>query len=221
MSESVDKKVADLAADPKSVDGATMELAMVKINGVTHVTIHDCDLALVMPAFGTSDEDFLIGLIHQVANAGSNSERADVPGVKFMLAFIKSRGPRDEHEAMLLALIAASEFAAMRFANRLAHAESLQEQDSAERTYNKLARTTAALVETFQRYRAGNEQKAAAQYVSVNDRSQTIAGNDNPAAQKTASKKRMQIMPALGDAPRAPRGVISELEPVPPPRTRR
>ena len=41
----------------------------------------------------------------------------------------------------------------MRYANRLAHAESLQEQDSAERAYNKLTRTFAAQVEALQRYR--------------------------------------------------------------------
>jgi len=83
-----------------------MKLAMIEIGNVTHVTLHDCDLALVMPAFGTRDEDFLFGLIHQVANAGSNSAHPDVPGVKFMLAYVKSREPRDETEAMLLALIA-------------------------------------------------------------------------------------------------------------------
>jgi len=199
MSKSVEKKVADSALAPEPVNGSVMKLAMVKIGNVTHVTL-DCDLALVMPTFGTSDEDFLFGLIHQVANAGSNGAHPDVLGIKFMLAFIRSREPRDETEAMLLALIAASEFATMRAANRLAHGESLQEQDSAERTYNKLARTTAALVETFQRYRAGNEQKATAQYVPVNNGSQTIAGNDNPPAQETASKKRVRIMPVLGAA---------------------
>jgi hypothetical protein len=92
-----------------------------------------------MRSFGARDPDFLFGLIHQVANAGSKGQYPDELGIKFMFAFIKGWEPRDEIEAALIAQMAVTQVAAMRAANRLAHAESPQEQDSAERTYNKLA----------------------------------------------------------------------------------
>jgi hypothetical protein len=41
----------------------------------------------------------------------------------------------------MLSQMAVTQLAIMRFTNRLAHAETLQEQDSAERTLNKLIRT--------------------------------------------------------------------------------
>jgi CHASE3 domain sensor protein len=84
----------------------------------------------------------------------------------------------------------------MRMANRLAHAETLQEQDSAERAFNKLARTSAALVETFQRYRAASEHKVIVQHVSVNDGGQAIVGNVTPPARRMALKKGERVTPA-------------------------
>jgi hypothetical protein len=64
-----------------------------------------------------------------------------------------------EIEAVLIAKMAATHVAAMSAANRLARAESLQEQDSAERTYNELARIFVALLEALQRYWAAREKK--------------------------------------------------------------
>jgi hypothetical protein len=120
------------------------DFQMYKIRGVTHVSIMG-DSSVLMPAFGTKDFDFLSGLIHQVCNASAKGEVPDELAIKFMLAFIKSREPRDEIEAALLAQMAATHVAAMRFAHRLGHAESPQEHDSAERTFNRLLRTFAAL----------------------------------------------------------------------------
>jgi hypothetical protein len=87
-------------------------------------------------------------------------------------------------------------------ANRLAHAEALQAQDSAERAFNKLARTSAALVETFQRCRAASEHKVIVQHVSVNDGGQAIVGNVTPPARRKALKEGRDA--ALADARRPP-----------------
>jgi hypothetical protein len=56
-----------------------------------------------------------------------------------MLAMVKGIKPKDEIEAMLAAQMAATHMATMTFAHRLAHAEKIPQQDSAERTFNKLA----------------------------------------------------------------------------------
>jgi hypothetical protein len=119
----------------------------------------------------------------------------DEQGIKFILGFITANQPRDEMEATLLAQIGACQVATMRMANRLAHAETLQEQDSAERAFNKLARTSAALAETFQRYRAASEHKVIVQHVSVNDGGQAIVGNVTPPARRMALKKGERVTP--------------------------
>ena len=57
----------------------------------------------------------------------------------------------------------------MTFARRLNHVENIPQQDSAERTFNKLARTFAAQVEALKRYRTGGEQRVIVQHVNVNE----------------------------------------------------
>ena len=105
---------------------------MCKIGEVTHLTLDGDirDYNALMRACGTADPDFFNGLVHQIANAGSNGEHPDKPGIRFMLAFVKGVEPRDQIEAMLIAQMAACHTAAMRFANRLAHAETPEEQES-------------------------------------------------------------------------------------------
>jgi len=48
---------------------------------------------------------------------------------------------------------------------------------SAERAFNKLARTFAAQVEALKRYRTGGEQKVTVEHVTVNEGGQAIVGN--------------------------------------------
>ena len=96
-----------------------------------------------------------------------------------MLAVVKGIEPRDQIEAMLGAQMAAVHNATMTFARRLAHVELVAQQDSAERAFNKLARTFAAQVEALKRYRSGGEQKMTVQHVHVAEGGQAIVGNVN------------------------------------------
>jgi hypothetical protein len=84
---------------------------------------------------------------------------------------------RDQVEAMLAAQMAAVHMAAMTFARRLANVETIPQQDSAERAFNKLAQTFAAQVEALKRYRSGGEQKMTVQHVHVAEGGQAIVGN--------------------------------------------
>jgi hypothetical protein len=63
--------------------------------------------------------------------------------------------------------MAAAHIAAMRYANRLAHAETLEEEESAERAFNRLARTFAGLVEARQRHRAASDAKMVGNGVQI------------------------------------------------------
>ena len=220
MSDNIDQTPADSALASEPVDRAA-ELTMCKIRGVTHITLEG-ELSDFLRSFGTREPDFLFGLVHQVGNAGSNGEGPDERGIKFMLAFIKSRKPRDEIDAALLAQMAATHVAAMRAANRLAHAESLQERDSAERTYNKLTRTFTIQVEALQRYRANREEKVVMQHVPVSDGRHAIVANAIGSARETAPKKPVRITPVLADARQSPREILGEPRHAPfPPRRRR
>ena len=167
---------SELTAD---APGSAMKLTLCKVDDTTtYYTLEgSADQARAhMRAFGTKEPDFFFGLLQQIVNAGSKGKYPDEPGVKFMLAFIRSRQPRDEFEATFLSQMAATQLAIMRFANRLAHAETLQAQDSAERTLNKLMRTFNMQVEAFQHCRFVNEKMAFVERSSANE-SQAITEN--------------------------------------------
>ena len=75
------------------------------------------------------------------------------------------------------AQMAAVHMATMTFARRLSHVDNISQQDSAERAFNKLARTFTAQMEALKRYRTGGEQKVTVQHVTVNEGGQAVVGN--------------------------------------------
>ena len=135
----------------------------------------DIGQALLMEAIGTADIDFWDGLIRQLANAGGKGT-LDERDLNFMLAIVKGIEPRDQIEAMLAAQMAAVHNATMTFAGRLNRVDNIPQQDSAERAFNKLARTFAAQVEALKRYRTGGQQKVTVEHVTVNAGGQAIVG---------------------------------------------
>ena len=149
--------------------------------GVAQVSLDHEDKALgyllLADAIGTSDGDFLSGLLGQLVNTGSQGREPDEAGVNFMLSVVKGVEPKDQVEAMLATQMAAVHVATMTFARRLAHVDNIPQQDSAERAFNKLARTFAAQVEALKRYRTGGEQKVRVEHVTVNEGGQAIVGN--------------------------------------------
>ena len=150
-------------------------------DGVTQIAPDHPDLAvghaLLMKALGTVDRDFMDGLLGQLANAGTHGRTVDGRGLNFMLSVVKGVEPKDQVEAMLAAQMAAVHMSTMTFARRLARVENIPQQDSAERAFNKLARTFAAQVEALKRYRSGGEQTVRVEHVTVNEGGQAIVGN--------------------------------------------
>ena len=140
---------------------------------------------LLMAAVGTSSADFLQSLICQLVNAGSKGPAADEDVANFMLAVVTGIEPTDEVEAMLASQMAAVHMATMTFARRLNHVENIPQQDSAERAFNKLARTFATQVEALNRYRTRGEHRVVVHQVNVNDGGQAIVGSVSPRPAKT------------------------------------
>jgi hypothetical protein len=171
----------------------------------------------IMRAIGTADLDFCDGLTLQLVNA-SKGQGPSEKAVNFMLAVIKGIEPRDEIEAMLAAQMAAVHMASMTFARRLAHVDTIQQQDSASNAFNKLTRTFAAQAEALKRYRSGGEQKMTVQHVHVAEGGQAIVGNVNASTEGVGVRKKSEVQPhALGYAPgvEMPREIEAERATVP------
>ena len=132
---------------------------------------------LLMDSLGTTQPDFSDGLLAQLANAATKGRIVDERQLNFMLAMVTGIEPRDQLEAMLAAQMAAVHNATMTFARRLNHVDNIPQQDSAERAFNKLARTFASQVEALKRYRSAGNQTVRVEHVTVNEGGQAIVGN--------------------------------------------
>ena len=161
-------------------------------------------------SFGSRDPDFVFALLRQVANTTPNSRSADEQGIKFMMSVIRGVKPRDQTEAMIGAQMAALHSAMMTAANRLAHAETVAEMDSAERAVNKLGRTFAVLVETLKRYRSGGDHNVVVQHMSIVEGGQAIVGNLTRSARKSKPQTAAKKMTALSDGRQPAAEIIQE-----------
>jgi hypothetical protein len=130
-----------------------------------------------MEALATTDPCFVEVLVTQLSYAGSHGRKVDERELNFMLSVIKGAKPKDQLEAMLAAQMAVVHTATMALARRLARVDNIPQQDSAERAFNKLARTFAAQVEALKRYRSRGDQIVRVEHVTVNEGGQAIVGN--------------------------------------------
>jgi hypothetical protein len=160
---------------------------------------YNVDIRL-MEALGTKDLDFMGGILRQLGDVVRHGAIVDERELNFMLSVIKSVKPRDEMECMLAAQMAAVHMASMRLARRLAHVEDIQQQDSAERAFNKLARTFTNQMEALKRYRTGGEQKVTVQHVSVSEGGQAIVGNVTQTPRASGPNQAAALPHALADA---------------------
>jgi hypothetical protein len=148
--------------------------------------------ALVMDVLASADADFVNGIVSQLASASGRGQDISEHGINFMLSVIKGIEPRDQLEAMLAAQMAVVHVASMTFAHRLARVEDIQQQDSAERAFNKLTRTFVMQMEALKRYRSGAEQKVTLQHVSIAEGGQAIVGNVTQVPRQNGQEKAVQ-----------------------------
>lgn len=137
---------------------------------------------LFLESIGSTDLNFMDGFIRQVINVGSQGSEPDENGMNFILSMVRGIEPRDQLEAMLALQMAAVHNATITFSRRLAHVETLPQQDSANNALNKLARTFTTQIEALKRYRSTGEQKVTVQHVTVNDGGQAVIGHVSPGA---------------------------------------
>jgi hypothetical protein len=197
------------------VAGSTPRMKVVDQNGSQEISLDHADQTvgkmLLMEQLGTTEPPFLTGLLSQLVNAGSTGRKVDQGTLNFMLSVVRGIKPRDQTETMLAAQMAAVHAATMTLAKRLADADDIPHQDSAERALNKLARTFAMQMETLKRYRTGGEQKVTVQHVSVQEGGQAIVGNVTQAAPKRAADSPpASPPPLLTESKTAPMEVIGK-----------
>ncbi|WP_171136654.1 hypothetical protein [Ruegeria sp. HKCCC1038] len=133
--------------------------------------------ALAMHELGTVDYRFFEGVMDQVAVLGKQGSSVSETASNFVTSVVAGVKPQDEIEAMLAIQMGAIHQATMMMARRLNHVETLQQQDSAERALNKLARTFTSQVETLKRYRSKADQTVRVERVEVKEGGQAIVGN--------------------------------------------
>jgi hypothetical protein len=131
----------------------------------------------VRKMFGTSNEQFSEGLAGQLLNIVTQGQETNSKTLSAAGAMMAGIGPRDELEALLALQMLAIHNATMTFARKLAHVETITQQDSAERALNKLTRTFTMQMQALQKYRSGGKQKVTVKHVHVNEGGQAIVGN--------------------------------------------
>ncbi len=156
--------------------------------------------ALLKKAIGTEDNDFVRGILFQLAVAGGLGPDVVEDGANFMLSVVNGIKPKDQIETMLAVQMTAVHMATMRFARSLARSENIPQQDSAERALNKLARTYAIQMEALKRHRTGGEQKVTVQHVSVSEGGQAIVGNVTQTPRGVTTSKTAASPLAITDA---------------------
>jgi hypothetical protein len=161
-------------------------------SGAAHLSVDHPDESygcfLLMEALGTSEPDFFFGILTQLAKAASGVASVVERTLNFMVSVIKGVEPKDQLEIMLAAQIAAVHMLTMDFARKLNNVDNIPQQDSAERAFNKLARTFAAQVEALKRYRSSGEQKFTVEHVTVNEGGKAIVGNVTHGGPGTSEK---------------------------------
>ena len=158
---------------------AKRQAPRIRMDGKKMHVVHEDEAAgcqHLMRALGTDSADFMAGVLSQLANAVSPGKDADGAAINFALAVISGVEPKDELETLLGLQMVSVHLATMTFTRRLAHVETIAQQDSAERALNRLMRTYVAQLEALKRYRTGGEQKVLVQHVHVNDGGQAIVG---------------------------------------------
>lgn len=133
--------------------------------------------ALAFSEAGTTDDRVFDGLLKQISVVGEQGKAISNEASNFVLGVVAGIKPQDDVETLLAAQIAVTHQATMLMGRRLNHVETIQQQDAAERAFNRLARTFTTQMDALKRYRATAQQTVRVERVTVNEGGQAIVGS--------------------------------------------
>lgn len=177
-----DNERAAVAAllDRRRQTAPVAKIAVALNSGVHRIAIDHPDpavgTAVFMNALGVRHELASEALLSQIVNLSGKGQTVTGTDVNAVAALVQGIEPKDQIEAMLAVQMVAIHNATVTAARRLAHTETLPQQDSASNMLNKLARTFATQVEALKKYRSSGEQNIRVQHVTVNEGGQAIVG---------------------------------------------
>lgn len=169
---------ADAAIE--AVNDATVPRPLPKFvacgDGTKEVEIQCQDGSQLSDVLGDSSAEFQTAILTGLASISgwSGDKQRDR---NHALAMVAEIAPRDAVEAMLVTQMASVHLAAMRHSECMNYAETIQQLDIQERTFNKLMRTFTTQMEALRKHRHGGQQKVTVEHVTVNDGGQAIVGN--------------------------------------------
>jgi hypothetical protein len=152
-------------------------------------------VALLMNATGTTDRDFLSGLLHQIVQITSGGGYVHEGKLNFVLSIIRDAKPRNQLQAMLASQAAVLHLAFMKIGRSIAWCGKVPQHDSV--ALIKLSRTFAMLLETLQRSQTGGPLTLQ-QNVSVSDGGQAIVANVTQPASETTPRMADESRPTGG-----------------------
>jgi hypothetical protein len=174
-------------------------------------------------AFGNtmSDEfvEVLLGKLVEALRPGS-LEALDEPTVNAALAIIDSMCPQSELEALLAVQIIAAGFSGLRL---LRQSQQQMTQDYIDTYGNyaiKLLRLQNEMIQTFERYRRGNQQTVEVRHVHIHSGGQGVVGIINPPEDREGRSppqagEAAEAAGSRGLADREAPGSASEIDPGP------
>jgi hypothetical protein len=134
-------------------------------------------LAVVMRAWGITDENLYYGLVKQLTNAVSKGQTPDMNELNTAIAMVAGIEPRNHLEAMLAVQMTSVHILAMKHSRSMLTVETIDQLDIQERTINKLMRTFTSQMEALRKHRNGGNQKVVVEHVHVHEGGQAIVGN--------------------------------------------
>ncbi|MDA8586707.1 hypothetical protein N9L47_10650 [Rhodobacteraceae bacterium] len=131
--------------------------------------------------FGTSSPEMAGALLGHCLKVLHGNERSDdSPGGGeriFMLSAVAEINSRNTFERMLAAQMAATHVAMIRTGQWLSGSDRLDQAQTHQNGYAKLARAYVAQMEALRKHRNGGKQTVTVQHVNVQDGGQAIVGN--------------------------------------------
>lgn len=176
--ECTEAETASIAALKAHADETPSYPRLVYRDGNLHFDHEDdwIGVQLMINACGASDVDAFTGLLNHLVRFCTGEPDEIQRQVNSLVASVAEVQPRDQVEMMLAAQMVVAHELSMKLGRQVANSKTIEQQDSAERGFNKVARTYTTQMEALRKHRNGGQQKVTVEHVTVNSGGQAIVG---------------------------------------------